>query len=525
MRLAAGLVAGTLVLPTGIADAQSQSSTGSLTRDEVTSAVKQLDQIAHEIQTRTGVPGMSIGVVLGDEVVYLNGMGLRQVGLAGPVDADTVFQVASLSKPIASTVMASVVGDRLASWDDPISMHDPDFAMARKFVTESVTLRDMFSHRSGLFDHAGDLLEDLGFDRAAVLNRLRYVPLENNFRAEYAYTNFGLTEAAVAAAAAANMTWDELSAERLYQPAGMLNTSSRYSDYTAAPNHAVLHEKIADTWHALRTRDPDAQSPAGGVSSTARDMSRWLRLQLNNGMLDGQPVIASEPLAETHRPQIISRAPSDPATDRASFYGLGWIVSYGDQGEVTLSHSGAFSSGAATTAYLLPADKLGIVVLTNGAPVGAPEAVAASFLDLARFGTVQRDYLQLLGPIFATLNRPPYGNDIDWSKPPAQPQPPSDLEVYVGTYTNNFYGAVQIQATGEGLKIGLGPKLQQFLMTHFDGDTFTYQPVGENAYGPSGAAFTMGDDGRPVTLLIDILDRDGEGNATGLGNLTYAPSK
>jgi CubicO group peptidase (beta-lactamase class C family) len=452
--------------------------------------------------------------------VYLNGIGVRDVGQPGAVDADTVFQVASLSKPVASTVVASVVGNGLASWDDPIVMHDPDFAMADAFVTQTVTLRDMFSHRSGLLDHVGDLLEDIGFDRTTILKRLRHVPLDNKFRANYAYTNFGLTQAAVAAAAAANTTWEELSAERLYEPAGMTSSSSLYANYAASPNHAALHEKVGNAWQPLRTRDADAQSPAGGVSSSARDMTRWLRLQLNNGVLEGKSIIAAEPLAETHRPQMISRVPDDPATDRASFYGLGWIVSYGDRGEVTLSHSGAFSSGAATTVYLLPADKLGIIVLTNGAPVGAPEAVALSFLDLARFGKVQRDYETLLAPAFAALNHPPYGNEIDWTTRPAQPRSSADLAAYVGTYSNDFYGAVQIQASNAGLSIGLGPDRQLFPMTHFDGDTFTYQPVGENAYGPSGVAFTLGTDGKAIVVLIDNLNHDGQGNVTGLGSLT-----
>jgi CubicO group peptidase (beta-lactamase class C family) len=123
------------------------------------------------------------------------------------------------------------------------------------------------------------------------------------------------------------MSWEELSAERLYMPAGMPSTSSLYADYVASPNHAALHEKVDNAWQTLRTRDADAQSRAGGVSSSVRDMTRWPRLQLNNGVLDGKPIVAGESLPETHRPQMISRVPDDPVVDRASFYGLGWGVS------------------------------------------------------------------------------------------------------------------------------------------------------------------------------------------------------
>jgi CubicO group peptidase (beta-lactamase class C family) len=98
-----------------------------------------------------------------DRPVHLRGFGARQAGRPEPVDPDTVFQLASMSKPIASTVVAALAGDGLLAWDDPILRHDPAFAMHDAWVTRQVTLRDMFCHRSGLPGHAGDALEDLGY--------------------------------------------------------------------------------------------------------------------------------------------------------------------------------------------------------------------------------------------------------------------------------------------------------------------------------------------------------------------------
>ncbi|MFL5706680.1 MAG: serine hydrolase domain-containing protein, partial [Ktedonobacteraceae bacterium] len=245
-----------------------------VTREQVLAALPKLEQLAQETLKKTGIPGMAITVVYQDEVLYLKGFGARKAGEHQPVDADTVFQLASMSKPIASTVMAGVVGDGQVTWDDPISKHDPAFQMDNPYVSREVTLRDMFCHRSGLPDHAGDRLEDMGFDRATILQRLRYLPTDNNFRATYAYTNFGLTEAAAAAAKAAGKSWEDLSAARLYQPLGMKQTSSRFADYAAAHNRALLHVLVDGKWVARYTREPDAQSPAGGVSSSVRDMAQ-----------------------------------------------------------------------------------------------------------------------------------------------------------------------------------------------------------------------------------------------------------
>src|SRR5262249_59625903 len=123
---------------------------------------------------------------------------------------------------------------------------------------------------------------------------------------------------------------------------------------------------------------------------------------------NGEKFIAPEALAETHRPQIVSNAPENPATDRAGFYGLGWNVSYDEHGPVRLSHSGGFELGAATAVHLLPSEGLGIVVLTNAAPIGVPEAIGASFFDLVLRGKVQKDWLGAYQRAFEGLAPPPY---------------------------------------------------------------------------------------------------------------------
>jgi CubicO group peptidase (beta-lactamase class C family) len=476
----------------------------------VPAAIGQLDALAARELARTGVPGMAIGVVWRDEVVYLKGFGVREAGTAQAVDADTVFQLASVSKPIASTVVAALVGDGVVGWNDRIVDHDPSFQMYDPWVTRQVTLADMFAHRSGLPDHAGDLLEDMGYDRAAVLHRLRYQRPDSSFRAKYDYTNFGLTEAAVAAAMAAGQSWEDLSAARLYQPLGMTATSSRFADFAAAPNRALTHVLVDGRYEARYVREPDAQSPAGGVSSTVRDLAQWLRLQLGEGRIDGRQLIAAEALAPTHRPVILSNPPKDPATDHAGFYGLGWNVGY-DNGRARWSHSGGFASGAATAVYLVPAEQLGIVVLTNAAPIGVPELIAETFLDLALEGRVTRDWVSLIDRGFAAFSVSPYDRGVDFTTPPADARPPLPAASYVGTYTNDLYGAAEVVAAGDDLVLRLGPAPLSFPLRHYDRDVFAYQPTGENAYGLTGLSFLVGPDEVASSFVVDYLDEFKQG--------------
>ncbi|MFF4034320.1 serine hydrolase [Streptomyces sviceus] len=482
-----------------------------LTRADVDTAVSRLDGVVQDAMRRTGVPGVAVGVVYDDKVLYLKGFGVRKAGAKDRVGADTVFQLASVSKPLASTVVAEAVGEKTVGWDDPVAKYDSGFTLKDPWVTRHVTLADLFSHRSGLPDHAGDLLEDLGYDRSYILGHLRYEPLAP-FRAHYAYTNFGLTEAAVATARAAGTSWEKLSAQKLYKPLGMDSTSSSFADYEKAKNKAALHVKTGDTWRAEYVRDPDAQSPAGGASSTVRDMTKWLRLQLGNGTFEGRQLVDAEALEQTHLPHILSEPPHAPA-GRAGFYGLGWNVSYDDQGRLKLGHSGGFALGAATNVALLPSEKLGIVVLTNGEPIGVPEAISSTFLDTAQTGGPTVDWLKFLGPLFQQTLQGEHSK-VDYSKPPASPAPAKANSAYTGTYANAYYGPLTVSAQGNKLTMQLGPKKQRFVLTHYDGDTFSYRTTGEMAVGLTGVTFTVASDGRADKVRVENLD------TTGLGTFT-----
>jgi CubicO group peptidase (beta-lactamase class C family) len=479
-------------------------------QDRVMAAVGQIDRVVAETMDRTRIPGVAVAVVHRDQVVYLKGFGVRTAGTGELVDADTVFQLASVSKPIASTLVAALVGDGVVSWDDPIVTHDPEFAMLDPWVTQEVTLRDMFSHRSGLPHLAGDLLEDMGYSRAEVLHRLRFQRPDSSFRTAWAYTNFGLTEAAVAAARSAGRSWEDVSRERLYQPLGMSSTSSRYADFVSNPNRARGHVLDGGQWVARYARDPDAQSPAGGVSSSARDLTQWVRVQLGNGMIDGRPLIAPGPLRATHAPHIVSRAPRT-STERSSFYGLGWNVSYDEAGRVRLGHSGAFALGAGTSVLLVPEAQLGIVVLTNAAPTGAAEAIGTTFLDLAFTGAIQQNWLAVIGPAVAAAVLPDYGVGMDYSTPPQPRTRARELDWYLGGYANDFFGPIEVASQGEQLVLSYGPTGLRFPLTHWDGDVFLYQPVGENAGGPSRVTFAGSPETAAARVTIENLNTTGEG--------------
>ena len=477
-----------------------------VTRNDVDQALEVIPAEIEDLLEQSGVPGAAVTIVFEDDVVFAEGFGVREVGENDAVGPDTVFQVASLSKPISATAIAGLVGDGVVAWDEPIIDHLPDFALADPYVTENVTIADMFTHRSGLPEHAGDLLEDLGFDRREIFDRLVDEPL-TPFRTEHHYTNIGLTAGAEAAAVAAGGSWEGVIEDRLFEPAGMANTSASFSDYIDAADRAVPHMLDDDGGFTVgEQRNADEQSPAGGVSSTAVDLGTWMRIQLGEGNLGDEPIVDPVPLLDMQTPLSLSNPPRSPSAHSA-FYGLGLGVSVDDDGFVRWSHSGAFLLGTGTNVLFVPGQQLGVSVLTNGAPVGMAEAAAQSIVDLIIDGEVTRDWYAGYSGVFAGFFEPE--TPTDWNEAPTDPAPPSPLGVYVGTYDNDYYGPLQVTQSGDSLTMSLGPDLT-FELEPYDGDAFLFTPPGENSLGPTGIVFDVDGD-QALSVTSEFYDINGLG--------------
>lgn len=464
----------------------------------IDAALDALPGLIESTMEETGIPGMAVAVVHDGEVVFAEGFGTADMNTGAPVDADTTFQLASISKSVGATVVSEQVTQGTIGWDDPIIEHLPGFELSDPYVTANVSYADLYSHRSGLPDHAGDALEDLGYDREAIIERLRFVPLDA-FRATNHYTNFGLTAAAQAAANAAGLTWEDLSRTALYAPLAMDRTTSRHDELSAQDNRARLHVRTDAGWEQLHDRDPDAQSPAGGVSSSANDMATWMNFLLAGGEHDGVQLIDEETMATMLSPH--SAPPNPPASldSRAGTTDLGFNASVNSTGHQVFSHSGAFALGAGTTFTIVPAVNLGIITLTNGSPLGAAEAINAEFLDLALVGSPTQPWRELFGQAFESLTDNPTAIT---EPPPTNPAPAQALSTYAGTYANDFAGPATVIAAGDTLTLEIGANATSYPLTHWDGDQFAWTPPGENGLVLSLVTF----DPAAATMTIASLD-------------------
>ena len=461
--------------------------------ETVNSAIAELDAYIRASMSKTKVPGVSVAIVYEDKVLLLRGYGVRKAGEAAAVDPDTVFEIASVSKPIASTILASLVGEGKIGWDDKIADLLSDFRLSRPETTREVAIRDFLSHRSGLATESGDFLEDLGYSRPEILYRMRYLPLPGEFRKTYAYSNFGYTTAAIAAANKVGKPWEVLAEEQLYSRLGMNSTSSRFSDYENRPNKAALHVFVNGEPVNRFVREADAEAPAGGVSSSARDLAEWVRLQLNEGKRNGKSVVDPHALAETWKPQVCRNQPAKPnECPGGQYYGLGWDVGTNAQGKLRLGHSGAFFLGSSTSVYLIPEEHLGVLALSNSLPVGLPESICLHFLDLVHYGKPQRDYLALIGPMMGQMMADSQNSSPDYATLPVpqNSRPAKPGSAYVGKYSNEYFGTVEVIEDKGKLILRLPPRGAYYELAHWDGDVFTYYFASENTgFGRRGAKF------------------------------------
>lgn len=495
---------------------------GRIAPERIAFAISEIDRLAPEAMQRTGIPGLAVAVVHEGRTVYARGFGVRDLRSPAAVDADTVFQLASVSKPIGATVVAHQVGARRIAWNTPIRRELPWFTLSSAYVSDNVTIGDLYAHRSGLPDHAGDWLEELLYPRDEIFRQLALLPL-TPFRTSYAYTNYGMNGAATAVATAAGTDWATLSEQVLYRPLGMASTSSRFADFRARPNRAVGHvvengvmvvgaERAPGTpgqqfWNNYHT---DIYAPTGGASSSASDMARWMAFVLavagGTPTAAGAPQIPPEALLPALSPQATTFQ-AGAAGQRSSYYGFGFNVSSSSSGRTLLSHNGALAWGASTSFALIPSYGVGIVVLTNAIPNGVADGLTAHFNDLVEFGAPEKDWLKFYGDMFAAAFKPQ--GALVGQQRPVQPVPPQPLSAYLGTYRSNFYGVATVVAGPQGtLEVRLGPAPHVvFPLRHWSGDVFTFVPSNDNA--PAGsisrADFTGG------ALALEHFNHDGLG--------------
>lgn len=399
------------------------------------------------------VPGIAVAVVKDGKVVLAKGYGVRKLGEAAPVDADTLFGIASNSKAFTTAALAMLVDEGKIKWDDPVTKYLPAFAVYDPYVTRELTVRDLVTHRSGLGLGAGDLMfwPDTDFTREQVLANARYIRPASSLRSKYAYNNLMFIVAGEVIHAVSGKSWDDFIRERIFAPLGM--NSSRISAVSFKPGENVAwpHSKgwrLEGTLTPIDMTRDDVWAAAAGVKTNVNDLPKWVIAQLNNGKIDANRKLFSEGQSnEMWSSQTIIKISEPPAPLKAmkakfSAYGLGWTMrDY--HGRKLIGHGGALT-GMLSQVALIPEEKLGVIVLTNQEEGGAMSAIVNHIFD-SYLNVQPADWISAYKAAKAeTMNKAHAAEKKQIAERAVNSKPSLPLASYAGNYEDAWYGKAVI---------------------------------------------------------------------------------
>ncbi len=439
---------------------------------EAQDPISDLDTYIRQVMQDWEAPGIAVAVVKDDRIVYLKGFGVREIGGDVPVDEHTVFSIASTSKAFTAAALGMLVDDGRLRWDDRVTDHLIGFELADPWVTRELTVRDLLSHRSGL-PRGDQLWYGSPFTREEVLERVRLLQPASSFRSRYGYQNIMFATAGEIVPAVTDTSWGDFLEARIFGPLGMRSTSTTLAEVEAHDNVATPHGKPGRDLTAISWRDWENLGGAGAINSSAADMAQWMRMQLGNGVHDGQRLLSERIIREMRSPQtIVPRGRSDreffPETHFA-LYGLGWRLN-DYRGRLVARHGGALD-GFRTHIALLPEENLGVVAFTNVNESSVPQAIVWHVID-QYLGPREKDWNQLY---LAEAEKAQARTDSLWTVRESErlmdTTPTHTLAEFAGTYEHELYGQVTITLEEERLVITAGPFYTGDLM-HWHLNTF-----------------------------------------------------
>lgn len=408
---------------------------------------RKIKKLIDEALKAWSVPGAAVVVVENDQVVYLRGHGVRRIGEPAHVTPDTIFPIASCSKPFTSTLLAMLVEENRLDWDDHVRRHLNYFRLADPAADANVTIRDILSHRTGLAPH-DELWYRGPFQREELIRRLALLEPSKSFRSTMQYQSIMYTAAGHLAETVMGQPWEVLVTKRLLEPLKMkattfTTTEAMKSTDKASPHHLKLDGRVVVLSNWYNYENPD---PAGSINTNARDLAQWLRLQLGQGTIAKKQLISANAFREQHTPQTIIRFDESAQTlspdSTYMSYGFGWVIQ-DHQGEQVISHAGSID-GFRAHITLLPKRKIGWAILANLTHTRMNLALSNSILELV-CGLNTRDWNQYYGQLVEKAKKLEEQERAVYDKQLQRPVKPSlEFKEYLGCYTDSAYGTLEI---------------------------------------------------------------------------------
>ena len=423
------------------------------------------------------VPGLAMSVVYKDKVIYTKGYGYRDREKKLPVEANTVFPIASNTKLFTATVASILHHDGKLSLDKPVKNYLPSLNFSTDELNAKVTIRDMLSHRTGLPRYDA-IWVNAAFTRKEMIEKISYMKPQLGFREGYIYNNMMFVATGSAMEEVTGKTWETLVREKIFQPLQMSTSYFTNAEMKNNGNYALAYFLPDSTENLLPKKyegQCEALGPAGTIKTTAADMANWMIAQLNDGKFKGQQAIPSKAISETMIPNNISDKTGKYDELSNTIYCMGRNI-YTYKGHKAASHGGAID-GFYSFVTLFPKDSLGIFVVVNashGRPLSnfVPLDVFDRLMNIPRTSWGQRhmkDYKE-------ALVQEKKSADSVKATQVKNTAPSHALKDYAGTYNHSTYGDIKIELVND--KLFFVFRSQRSALHHFHYDQFSTDEKG-----------------------------------------------
>ncbi len=473
--------------------------------NEISKKLQGFDAYMEKVLKEWNAPGVGVGVVVGDKLVFAKGYGYRDYEKKLPFTSSTLCPIASNTKLFTAVAAGLLVDDGKLTWDRPVREFVQTLRFYNDALNNTVTLRDMLSHRTGITRH--DLIwYKSDFTRRELFERLKYMEPKEPLRQTFLYNNMMFAAAGYIIELQSGKTWEEFVRERILTPLDMHSTVYSIADMLKQPDYGVPFTEKRDTTELYKIpyyEDQAGVGPAGAIISNIDDMSHWLIALMNDGKYAGKQVLPPNVLKTTLEPAIA--LPNTLGETRNYWevmnaaYGMGrQAASY--RGHLLTFHGGDID-GFHSQVSFMPQERVGVIVFVIGDHASSLYNTISFNVYERMLGVEQTPWsdrwlaVRLKGKKAGTEARAKAGAERVPNTTPSHA-----LRDYLGEYENPAYGILKIALKDEKLQFDF--RKLQFPMTHFHYDRF--DTPDDERYGKWSVNFGTNPEGDVDTTTMSL---------------------
>ncbi len=454
--------------------------------------LKGVEKELNEILEITKSAGFAVAVVKGNEIIYSKGFGYRDYENKIPVDNNTLFAIGSSTKAFTSSILGQLRKEDKLSFDESPIKYVPDLKFFNDEMNNSIVIKDLMSHRTGLPRHDWSWYVFPTYDKDSLMRRIEFQEPFTGVRKQWYYNNFMFLTQGVIAERITGKSWEENMYERLLKPLKMTRSNLSIKELRKADNVALGYEIVDEKISNMDYYRIAGMSPAGSMNSSVNEMSNWLMTWLNKGKFEGNEIIPEAYINEAMSSQMVINGalPDDEFPDiHMATYGYGWMLS-SYKGHYRVEHGGNIDGFSADVIFF-PSDSIGIVVLANQNGSSVPSLVRNTIAD--RLINVERtDWIKRYEDRKAEQEDfEVEAEDAPTQKKQAPQHQPKD---FTGFYENLGYGQFEIIVENDSLFAVL--PLWKLYLEHKHFDIY-------NSYKVTDEGIDISDEGLAFNFQID----------------------